>query len=666
MTNEQVRKMVRENGESVSLRLDKFTYASGKFQETAAYKSREIHDICALAGKETVSPQPIPGDEAFEMELGGRLIVNHSGGVLENAGLCLHRFFNYPMIPGSALKGVTRHYASRINAAAADMRRIFGHVDNGGDGGGTIVFLAAVPAGADWRLVPDILTPHPDDRRNPIPVPFIAVEKGAVFRFALKKTRRGTDADLRTASRWLKAALIENGVGGKTAGGYGRFVGAGGGRNIEVKLITPGFFGGADRESAGLRASSLRGLLRYWWRIAMAEHLSDAESKKTENQLWGCTERAGLVRLSIAPIAETVKLFDYKEGSGIKSDFAARHGINPKDSGLHYLAYGMNEGGRPRHYVVAGASWTINLSVRESGLAGLDRGWTAAEVENQALLALSLLCRHGGLGSKSRKGFGSLYWKEAWDLDKCRQVARNFAEPPPAPIFADYSFGKALLAEIDIPTGDAWLALDKLGLAVKLFAGKHKHKPEKAALGLPKQIHGPGPKPLPRQRSDCHRPPLKLGEGRDRFAAPIWYHFEPYGDGMKLNIAAFPSGKVVDERDSQAMLKELLEHLRAKLTPDFFASPGRGNRPQPLRGGANAPPPIINQVGAIKTGSKINGVLLEEKTKKGGWKAKADGLGVGNIQNSDEVPADKKPGDSVNLEVRVAKSDGAAQFKWIP
>jgi CRISPR type III-B/RAMP module RAMP protein Cmr6 len=45
------------------------------------------------------------------MKLGGRLIVNQAGGVMENSGLCLHRNFGFPYVPGSAVKGCARHYA---------------------------------------------------------------------------------------------------------------------------------------------------------------------------------------------------------------------------------------------------------------------------------------------------------------------------------------------------------------------------------------------------------------------------------------------------------------------------------------------------------------------------------------------------------------------------
>lgn len=217
MTNQDVRQLVRQNGNSVSLLLDKFP------ELCARSKTSEIQKICALAAAAKVSAAPLSGDAVFELRLGGRLIVNHSGGVLENAGLCLHRFFNYPLIPGSALKGIARHYAGQIKIDPLQIRRIFGDDTQEGGGGGTVAFIAAVPADKNWKLIADILTPHKDDFSNPVPIPFMAVDKGANFRFILKKTSRGTAADLEFAARLLKEALCENGVGSKTSSGYGWF-----------------------------------------------------------------------------------------------------------------------------------------------------------------------------------------------------------------------------------------------------------------------------------------------------------------------------------------------------------------------------------------------------------------------------------------------------------
>ena len=676
LTNAQVKELVRKSEDSTSLsRGDSASLRLNKFADTnSRNKLVELKEICKLAERQKVLPRQLTDDTTFQMKLGGRLIVDHSGGILENAGICLHNFFNYPMIPGSALKGITRHYARGINADKDDIKRIFGDDAKGGGDSGTVAFLAAVPADTEWQLVPDILTPHKDDLHNPVPIQFIAVEKGATFQFTLKKTLRGTDADLQTAIQWLKAALVENGVGGKTSSGYGRFIGNSTDKDIELKLITPGFFGGADpykQECTGLRISSLRGMLRYWWRIAMAEYLSDDMSKELENLLWGHTSRAGLVRLSIKQSGESVQLFNYKDKYRVESNFARQHEIDSQKSGLHYLAYGMDEIScsekKQRYYVEAGAEWLINLSVREKGLKNEFTDLTSEDVEKHALLALSLLCRFGGIGSKSRKGFGSLHWSGAWSLEECRQVAGQFAgklKQSSSVINMDYSFGNIIQETIEISTRDAWRAIDKLGYFVKEFASEKKHNEHKAALGLPRKIHGPQKFPLKHQSEATYQGPLKLKTEFERFASPIWYHFEPSGNGLKLNILAFPSGKVVDADASRTMLDNLLEHLKRTLTAEVFPvttarSVANAQRQQ------STTKPIAYKTAEIKVGSKITGELLEEKTKGGGWKVKTEELDTGCIQNYGDVPMDKKPGDVVNLEVRQNRR-GAAQFKWMP
>lgn len=58
----------------------------------------------------------------------------------------------------------------------------------------------------------------------------------------------------------------------------------------------------------------------------------------------------------------------------------------------------------------------------------------------------------------------------------------------------------------------------------------------------------------------------------------------------------------------------------------------------------------------VRPGSRVDVVLLEERTKKGGWKARHDGASLeGPIQNSNDVPGDRKPGDFVSVEVKIAK-----------
>lgn len=122
--------------------------------------------------------------------------------------------------------------AKEINWKELDLARaIFGNNDQAGG----IVFYDAFPQRCNIDL--DIMNPHysdyygddsgkkmPVDSENPIPIKFIAVGTGSTFRFALSNRGYGQDNDLlHQAKAWLQKALENQGVGAKTAVGYGFF-----------------------------------------------------------------------------------------------------------------------------------------------------------------------------------------------------------------------------------------------------------------------------------------------------------------------------------------------------------------------------------------------------------------------------------------------------------
>lgn len=60
----------------------------------------------------------------------------------------------------------------------------------------------------------------------------------------------------------------------------------------------------------------------------------------------------------------------------------------------------------------------------------------------------------------------------------------------------------------------------------------------------------------------------------------------------------------------------------------------------------------IRPEAALRAGALVEAVLLEERTKKGGWKARHEPSGLsGPIINSGDVPATAKPGDRLGLVV---------------
>lgn len=219
-----IRELLNGRVDSVTLDLQKFPDLRQK------QKNPELQDFCRRVerSKQFIDSSlllpEIPGSISFTAVNKGRLLVNHTGGIVENSNLSLHRFFGCPTIPGSALKGIARN-AARFDEDKERFARVFGGIEKGkSDQAGSVSFLMAIPENTKWKLVVDVLTSHQgSDTKNPVPVFFPAVETGAVFRFTVAPTARTQDGDIEFAVKYLKKALSENGVGAKTAAGYGWF-----------------------------------------------------------------------------------------------------------------------------------------------------------------------------------------------------------------------------------------------------------------------------------------------------------------------------------------------------------------------------------------------------------------------------------------------------------
>jgi CRISPR type III-B/RAMP module RAMP protein Cmr6 len=179
---------------------------------------------------------------SFKLPTLQRLAVGLANGVVENAGLTIHRRFGYPIIPGSAVKGLAADGAADLQADA-ELRRVVLGAEEEADGStgqaGAISFLDAVAEEAKVEL--DILTPHYSryyggtqnlealDVEPPVPNVFPVVAAGAKFSFDLLLVARRSlgrfqaKEVLDDAQKWLAHALRTFGIGGKTRAGYGRF-----------------------------------------------------------------------------------------------------------------------------------------------------------------------------------------------------------------------------------------------------------------------------------------------------------------------------------------------------------------------------------------------------------------------------------------------------------
>lgn len=221
----------------------------------------------------------------FKMSPAWRYVVGLGDKTALEVGFTFHRIYGYPLIPGSALKGLARAAALwdiaealgvprlslsqvkelddkkktplqesdnwllksdeemaeqknfDLDAGKKDQvnrfRRIFGTQHAAGEA----MFFEAVPA-AEPALEVDVMTVHypdyygeqieqaktpPGDNQNPNPISFLTVGQ-TPFWFAVGWRGKAADEPLlNQAVAWLTTGLKDFGLGAKTAAGYGYF-----------------------------------------------------------------------------------------------------------------------------------------------------------------------------------------------------------------------------------------------------------------------------------------------------------------------------------------------------------------------------------------------------------------------------------------------------------
>lgn len=175
------------------------------------------------------------------------------------------------------------------------------------------------------------------------------------------------------------------------------------------RIVTPMFLGGAEpTREAELRVPSIKGALRFWWRALMWGKVQDiADLRHKEAELFGSSKTGQskvLIRLEQKSELEVLNAGDVLESQGQRS----AHQKDVVGEGARYLGYGLMEafdgrlttGGRLiRACLLAPFEFALHLSFKAD---------TSELQREEVLNAVKLLGLCGGLGSRTRRGYGSL------------------------------------------------------------------------------------------------------------------------------------------------------------------------------------------------------------------------------------------------------------------
>ncbi|MGO9113611.1 MAG: type III-B CRISPR module RAMP protein Cmr1 [Thermoguttaceae bacterium] len=343
------------------------------------------------------------------------------------------------------------------------------------------------------------------------------------------------------------------------------------------RVTTPMFCGGADQQ-AELRTPSFKGVLRFWWRALAWGRTQDADTlRKEEAALFGSSDE------NVGQAKFLMKLEAGNAPDPMPQNGQLKDGNNVVGEGARYLGYGVmeafasrtkgtREGELTRKCVPAPFEFSVSI---------LPKPAMNDQQKEQLIDALKLMGLVGGMGGKSRRGYGSLslvtllddgkpLWHAPHVLNELSQELGRFRSgSSPAPEWTALSnSSRVILVSPSSRDGTPLALLDRIGRELvrfrswghngrvmgkdseRNFTGDHdlmkqhwndrRNHPRRIVFGLP---HNYGKKPF----EQVGPADAKL----DRRASPLFIHIhQPYPDIPPVGVLTFLPSRFLPERRS--------------------------------------------------------------------------------------------------------------------
>lgn len=349
---------------------------------------------------------------------------------------------------------------------------------------------------------------------------------------------------------------------------------------VTFKTVTPLFLGGAGpTERAEFRAPSIKGALRFWYRA------TDPDYRSHEGRIFGSTD-TGQAAFSIRIAPRDIR-------RGAKGDDRWN---NKKTA---YLGFGLinRVGGKfvtVREYIQSKSTFDLSLSFGK-----MTNGRDRTKIE-QALWALTSF---GGLGARSRKGFGSLEVLEIkghvdssliWTFDNSNALSTavsdyiwNLPQQKDMPEFTAFSEKCRCVVTKECGDGEQtleWLANELQGfrsfrsknrasivkndhdIMVKfLKTGEIAAPPKRAAFGLPHNYYFT--RSLDRIGGEIN---YMDGTQKGRRASPMLLHVHGLTNGKACVVATFLPAPLIPKGHA-VVVEGNSQRQRLPLPDDFSA-----------------------------------------------------------------------------------------------
>jgi len=342
----------------------------------------------------------------------------------------------------------------------------------------------------------------------------------------------------------------------------------------DFRVVTPLFMGGADPKIPELRVPGIKGTLRFWWR---AQAYSSPKGglkaiKELEGQIFGSTKH-GQSRV-------VMEITQKKQEPNSDIFFRGRNG-------LMYLGYGpIEKGNLDRKYLKPPIDATLNIRIITKDED--DRALGDSEIAEKISRALIAMGLFGGLGSRSRRGFGSFnildlrrdgksILKRSSSVEDLKEQIRTFLNEIKCfndlPEYTAFSSETAIYVYRD-EFIDPLELLDRIGrmmleyrvgvrghpskfkpdteLAKKALYQQVDRHPDRIFFGLPHNYH------FPKLQQTLDVIPVSPNKDRshDRRASPLFIHIHGLRNGKYAAVATLIPAIFLPEDDRIFMKRQ--------------------------------------------------------------------------------------------------------------
>jgi CRISPR-associated protein Cmr1 len=218
---------------------------------------------------------------------------------------------------------------------------------------------------------------------------------------------------------------------------------------FKCEVVTPMFLAGSDGKTPELRAPSIKGALRFWWR-AMKNANNLENLKEAEQHIFGGIQSNEAQKSNVLIRITDELLTPSKERMPSELTHSISKGNKIYVNILEYLLYGIHDFkiGLTREYIKPGSQFSLIISFKDSSY------------KEEILKVLYVLAKSGSIGAKNRNGYGCIKIK---GLENETIAFKDYS------YLSDYtSFSKFSKIYISDQTHKTWHgALAEIGIAYK-------------------------------------------------------------------------------------------------------------------------------------------------------------------------------------------------------